>query len=146
MPKKVKPSPLRNLRKSFLFNIVKDRLAFEPLGLHWVANDKEPTGGHFGVNMPETGVQWRADLTKKYWLYKPLVKLPGIREIHYTFPYFLGIWLHRTILWADGHKTHERLQGRAKYIGNKYDIAEDFIKFRKQQYRKKTLSMYSKQN
>ena len=131
MGKKRKTSPLRNLRRSILFRLVRGRLNFEPMGLHWIQDMREPIGGYFDVDMPETGVQWKAVLSKRYWIYEPLVKLLGIKHIHYSFPYLLGIWLHRTIIWEDGHKTHDRLEGRARYIGNKYDIAEDFIALKK---------------
>jgi hypothetical protein len=123
---KAKASPLRNVRRSVLFSLVRDKLTFEPLGLHWVDDCREMIGGYWNAEMPETGVQWKVKLTKRYWLYEPLVKLQGVKHIHYTFPYLLGIWLHRTIVWRDGHRTHDRLQGRARYIGNKYDIAADF--------------------
>ncbi len=124
---KRKTSPLRNIRKSFMFRLVRGKLTF--LGLNWVEDDKEPTGGYWTADMPETRVQWKVKVTKRYFIYKPLSKIPGIKHIHYTYPYLLGIWLHRTVVWDDGHKTRDRLVGRAKYLANKNDIAHDYVEF-----------------
>ena len=128
MSQKSKRSGLRKVGESSLFRFLTERFApfrREPLGLKWNRGM-----GYFEVDLPETGVKWIAVLTPKYWLFKPVEKLPGIREIHYNLPYPFGIWFHRTILSEDGKKTRNRLRD-ARFSGTKYDMAKDYIALRK---------------
>lgn len=128
MSQKSKRSALRKVSESSLFRFLTERLGLfrrEPLGLRWNRDT-----GYFEVDLPETGVKWIAMLTPKYWLFKPVEKLPGIREIHYNLPYPFGIWFHRTILSEDGKKTHNRMR-TAGFSGTKYDMAEDYVALRK---------------
>lgn len=128
MSRKSKRSALRKVSESFLFRFLTERfdpLQREPLGLKW-NRDKD----YFEVDLPETGIKWIAMLTPKYWLFKPVEKLPGIKEIHYNLPYPFGIWFHRTILSEDGKKTRNRLRS-ARFFGTKYDMAEDYVALRK---------------
>lgn len=105
------------------------RKEIEPFGFHWKEDKKRVFGGYFEVDMPGTGVKWKTYVTKNHWIFVPEGKLPTIKHIHYSFPFALGIWFHRTILWEDGRKTHEKFTFRsgAPLTLRKYDITKDYL-------------------
>jgi hypothetical protein len=123
MTPKNKKSALGMLDSSIQFNILVKRL--EVFGLHW-KKDKR----YFEVDMPETGVEWRSYIKRKFWIFVPIEKLPKIKHLHYSFPYPFGIWSHRTITWEDGKRKQYKFKSAAGLLANKYDVAEDYIAFR----------------
>jgi len=123
-------SALAMLRESILFNLLTRRL--EALGFHWKEDKRKPAGGYFEVYMPGTGCEWRSYVSKGYWIIVPLEKLPGVKQIHYSFPFPLGIWFHRTILWEGRGKAHNKFKIRTTFLLRKYDIIKDYLELKKQ--------------
>jgi hypothetical protein len=125
MPQRSKRSAIKKATESFRFRFLTGFLHKEPIGLHW-RKDKN----RFDVYMPHSNIKWMAELTPRYMLFKPIEKLPGVKEIHYNFPFLFGIWPHRTVVWADGKKTHSRINN-TWLIANKYDVEDDYAVFKK---------------
>jgi len=107
----------------------------EPLGYDWIKAGKK---SHFEVDMAYTlGIEWRGYIRERYLILVPMENVPFVKQIHYSFPFPFGIWLHRTIQWNDGRTTHERLKGSlSTFMNRKYDISKDYLKFRKRQFKK----------
>lgn len=100
--------------------------SIEPSGFHW--KEGRP---FFDVYMSFTpGVRWRAYITRNYWIFVPLDKIPSVKNLHYSFPFPLGIWFHRTVTWEDGSKTHYRAPRLFPFFVRLYDLARDYLDFR----------------
>ena len=97
-------------------------------GFHWKEGQARP---YFDVYMHFTpGIRWKAYMTKNYWIFVPLDKIPSVKNIHYSFPFPFGIWFHRTVTWKDGSKTHCRAPRLFPFFVRPYDLARDYLEFR----------------
>ena len=98
-------------------------------GFLWKEDQERP---YFDVDMHFTpSVHWRAYITKNYWIFVPLDKMPYVKNVHYSFPFPLGIWFHRTVTWEDGSKTHYRAPRLFPFFVRPYDLARDYLEFKK---------------
>ena len=106
-----------------------------PLGYSWIKGGKK---SHLEVDMAYTsGIEWRGYVAERYLILVPMDNVPFVKQIHYSFPFPFGIWLHRTIQWNDGRTTHERLKGSlSTFMNRKYDISKDYLKFKDRQFKK----------
>jgi len=121
-PRQKKPkndSVLDRLYQSAMFRVLIKII--RPLGYSWIKDGKK---SHLEVDMAYTpGIEWRGYIRKRYLILVPMENVPFVKQIHYSFPFPFGIWLHRTIQWNDDRITHERLNGSlSTFTNRKYDI------------------------
>ena len=99
---------------------------------HWKEDKKSPFGGYFEFDTPfSPGVKWRSYITRKYWIFVPLDNMPLVKHVHYSHPFPVGIWFHRTVIWENGRKTHDRFGFKAAITLRILDIAKDYVGFKK---------------
>jgi len=138
-PRQKKPedvSVLDRLYQSAMFQVLmKITKILRPLGWSWIKDDKKP---YLEVDMAYTpSIAWKGIIEKRYLILVPLDTVPFVKQVHYSFPYPLTIWLHRTVHWNDGRITRERLKGSlSTFLNRKYDISMDYLEFRKRQFKK----------
>lgn len=135
-PRQKKPesvSVLDRLYQSAMFQVL--MRIIRPLGWSWIKDDKKP---YLEVDMAYTpGIAWKGYIARRYLILVPIDTVPFVKQVHYSFPFPFGIWLHRTIHWNDGRKTRERLNGSlSTFLNRKYDISIDYLEFRKRQFKK----------
>jgi len=85
------------------------------------------SSGLYTMGMKFTpGIKWKMVRTKRHLIFTPDCRIKGIKNIHYTFPLPLGIWMHKTVVWESGRKEHRRVSMFAR----KFDFAKDFLKYK----------------
>ncbi|HML03691.1 MAG TPA: hypothetical protein VK487_10045 [Candidatus Bathyarchaeia archaeon] len=70
------------------------------------------------------GIKWKMVRNKNQLVFTPEYKLKSIKNIHYTFPLPVGVWMHKTVLWENGRKEHIKIS----MLTRPFDMAKDFLK------------------
>lgn len=98
-------------------------LAFYGISLDSIKGSR----GIYDVEMKFTpGIKWKMVRTKNQLVFTPDFKIKGIKNIHYTFPLPVGVWIHKTVTWENGHKEHTRIKMSTRL----FDMAKDFLKYK----------------
>ena len=130
MTRKEKPKKsFRDLYRLLLKEIL-IRLPFADAVFHWKEDEKSPLGGYLEVRMLLTpDIKWKSVINTRYWFFYPLEKIPLVKNIHYSFPFPLGVWIHRTVVWEDRRKTRHSFRFKSLKVSLR-DIAKDYLEFK----------------